>query len=172
MSNYNVKLEKLKNIKDDLYGRGTDRKQKQSNFFVSINTLQVATPDFLDLFEVVLETFFENINKFITTFKGYPVDDEREVIILPVIEVGKKYHRLHCHCTIEMTHYSKIKLNLSKIRKYFKMNLDLNGNINLDVHHYYKSKLTDEEKIKSYITKTYNDDDYNFKVGNIEYEFK
>jgi len=159
-SNYNIEFEKLKNIKNTLYGKGAVyggeiQKQKYSNYFVSINPLQVDTPEFRELFTFVLEVFFENIDKFITTFKGHPTDDTRDIQILPYMEVGEKYHRLHCHATIEISHRSKIKLNLAKIRKYFKTNLNLKGNINLNVQHYYKSRMTEEDKIKSYILKTF-----------------
>ena len=65
-----------------------------------------------------------------------------------------------------MTHYSNIKYDLSKIRAYFKRNLPGGKNVHVDLSKpYYRSKLTDEEKIKSYVLKTVDDTKKSFKKG-------
>jgi len=169
MSNYDIRFENLEKIKNQLYGTGDQhhsRKRKQSNFYITLNTQQTPTRDLKKLFKFVTETFFENIDKFIITNKGYPTDDERTISILPRIEVGGKYHRLHFHATVEVEHYSSIKLDLTKIRQFFRNSLDFDGEIHLFVDTYYKSRMTDEDRIKSYILKTFgNEGERKFKKG-------
>ncbi len=92
---------------------------------------------------------------------------------MPTVELGKKYDRLGAHMTLEVKHKSSLKLNYAKIRKYFQDNLTDGKKINLFCKHYYKNPvpLTDEQKIKQYVKKTFGDE-YQYRVGKFDYEIE
>jgi len=160
---YNIKLETLKQLKDDLYD---NNQRKYSNYFLTINTQQQPTDQLVELFEDALTVFFENFGVFVKTRKGFPKNDKRDIVILPVVEIGGKKHRLHCHATVEIEHQSNILLDYTKIRKFFKESLDGFKEIHFDAKVYKNSR--NQDNIKSYILKTYKDGNYSFKTGNIK----
>jgi hypothetical protein len=159
---YTTKILNVQKLKNEFLGitpsSRLEKNQKQSNFFLTINSQQAVSKTslqsskFVQRFQDVMLMFCEHIEKFITTHAGFPTDDKREIEIVPAIEVGKKQHRIHAHMTIEITHFSRIKLNLPKIRSYFKHNL-VGVNPHVYLKHYYKSRISDEDRIKSYVLK-------------------
>ena len=161
--NNNIKIMNVHELKKEFFGV-VDKKpkgQKQSNFYLTVNSnVAVNNKDdiFAQKFRYVCKTFLQNIKRFIKPFEGFPGDDGSwSYDIVPIIEIGKKFHKIHMHCTIEIVHYSKIKLSLPLIRKFFAQNLTRVVGESSECHvflkHYYKSRISDEDRIKSYIMK-------------------
>ena len=155
-------LQEQKNLFYGGKGKKLDE-EKQSNYFLSVNSNQVYSDAFYDKFVDVLLDFFDNFYDFIDYYKGYPEDPDMTIKILPVPEVGGKKHRLHMHSTIEIEHRSKIKLNYQKMREYFAEHLTDGKKINLNCHVYHKdNQLSEEQLIRKYVLKS--------QKGNITYE--
>jgi hypothetical protein len=173
MSKYRKRIQRLDDVIKDVYG-GTYEdylggkteprftRKRESNYLFTLNTLQTPTPELEELFDFVTETFFDNLEKFIVTKKGYPTDDKRATDVTPVIETGEKFHRLHSHAIIEIEHYSMIRLDYDKIRRYFTDNLHLNKKIHLDLVILPNKNAFDN--IKAYFLKSYGND-YKYRTG-------
>lgn len=147
-------------------------KMKESRFMLTVNSQQVIRSkddQFIKRFRYVVQIFLENITRFVDTHEGFPMDDERTCRIEAVrIETGPNNQKLHFHANIEFTHYSRIRLNLHKIREYFKVNLT-----GVKCHVYLKvipsSYLSSRESVNMYILKHDGEDDdlFGFDIDEI-----
>lgn len=144
-----VDLEEFEAIKEQ---------NKQSNFFITVNTNQRVggrQDELVVLFGEVVTNFCNNMPDFIDTYEGHPTDDARTYDIIPRIEKGPKTKCLHLHLRLEITHRSKIKVNFKRVRKYFKEELGLNG-LHMNVKNYRKNDnptYSNSDKILRYISK-------------------
>lgn len=144
---------------------------KNSNWFISINPNKSPynkdgskNREYIDRFQDVFNEFLDNIDRFVSTKKGFTRLDDRNYSAEPTIEVGGKFKRLGAHLMLEIDHNSRIFLNYDKIRDYFRTNLTDGGDINLYVELYHREGYTNRDKIRSYIQKTFGDD-FEFKIG-------
>lgn len=163
MSNYEKKIYRVKQLKNEFYKNGNVKqpreRRKQSNFFITINTNQRLSRkserdrQLAQRFQKVCEVFLDNIEKFIKTHEGYPTDDKRTIEIVPHIEVSDDRNLLHIHFTCEIIHSSKIHMDLSKIRTFFRHNTGTGKNCNVFIKWYPGSKITNEQRIKNYVLK-------------------
>jgi hypothetical protein len=142
--------------------------KNQSSFFISVNPNISPYKDgksdqnYIDLFEVVLEAFLENIDLFID---GKKSSKKWKYVIEDSIEEGGKFKRLGSHISIQIDHDSNISLNYNKIRDYFKKNLTNGKQINMR-NETYDRNGPDGERILNYIRKTFGPD---YKFNNKTY---
>ena len=108
-------------------------KQKESIFFLTINTLQVEY-SMAKLKKIIEDWYespmFESFIRYREEGKGSTYLDE--ISLKFGVERGHKLHRVHAHIVITVRHRTMIHMNLEKIRAYFKEELELED-IHLDI---------------------------------------
>jgi len=149
----------------------------QSNYLITINTNQVYrkgerdSEAYLARFDEVCQVFYENIALFLKVKpSNFPKKFNKKIYTLPTIEIGRKRKLIHTHANVEITHNSIIDFNLEKINKYFFDNMGLNKRCKILIKSYPAPKLTDKEKIESYIAKDV-DGDYKYRTGKIPIKY-
>lgn len=151
------KFKELQYYKNQYYGGGVaQEKIQKSDYFCTINTNKVSTPEFKQKFIDVLYEFFNEFDDFVDFRKGWKPDNHMDIEIVPDHEIGPKKQRLHAHFIVKIRHKSNIVLNYDKVRDYFKEHLTGGDNIHFNAIVIPNSNdgLTDEERMINYIHKS------------------
>lgn len=99
-------------------------KQKQSNWFLTINTNQQYKNDDgsidndTEMFEGVISDILNHINEYVNLPEGDVWDDNtiKDVDLQYVIERGTKKFCLHSHISLRFKHNTRMQLNIAKMR--------------------------------------------------------
>ena len=102
-----------------------DKKRvRYSRFFLTWNSnkfvTDTASPDFQQL-ELRVETYFnslmDNITDYITIKQiGDTIDKVKAINCEPAFKIGETQRRFHAHILIHVDHYTKVHLDINKIR--------------------------------------------------------
>jgi len=100
------------------------KKDKHSNFFLTINTNQSYRNDDANIAndtEVlveVIENILNNISSYVKLPAGATFDDDiTNADIDYVVEKGNKLNMLHCHIYLKFTHNTDVKLDFAAIKR-------------------------------------------------------
>jgi hypothetical protein len=139
----------------DIKGKVTKDKMSYSNFFITLNTNkdeQSASSTYKQNFDTAVKYVFDKHH-----IKKYLIDVNhpgslsykyvKSITAEYALEVGSSLHRLHCHALVSVSHKTRMKLNLDKVRQLFKA--VLGDTIHLDV----KVSGGGVKSIQDYITK-------------------
>ena len=122
-------------------------KVKTSLFLLTINSNKAVMDKkepFIKEFKAKIKDILENIPNYIKTVNHAVPDPNMIINIKTFVEIGKKQHRLHCHCIVEVKHNSLIQLDSQKITK------DSGYYVNVQ----FMKSSNDLNKILSYIRKS------------------
>ena len=102
-----------------------------SNFFVTINSNR-SDPEVVELLKSAYNGFVKNIFEFLKYPGGTDQRDKiQKIDIDTALEQGSIKKRYHIHAYIKIQHKTKLQINMSKCRNYFKERLG--GGIHFDV---------------------------------------
>src|SRR4051812_27324239 len=100
-------------------------KHQRSSFLLTINT-NVTDQAMCSKLKSAFNTFYDHLEDFITfkeTTKSLDLIDSADCEV--AIEQGPKYKRIHLHAIVVIGHRTKLHLNLSKLRTFFKQQLGI-----------------------------------------------
>lgn len=124
---------------------------ENSNFYITINT-QGTDLGLREKLKEAFNEFYENLEAFI--YFRRPGDGLEKIDKIEcrrvAIEVGKKYHRVHLHCLLSITHRSNIQLNLKMMKEHFESYTG-RGNIHLNVEYIEDPLFFIEEYIRKQV---------------------
>lgn len=104
------------------------KRLKHSNFFLTINlnkqfkTYDEAVP-LANEFKKVIDNCLAKISNYIeindTVHPDAKLDSKwiKKINIQSVVEIGSKYNQPHAHVTIAITHWTRVKLNWTKLKE-------------------------------------------------------
>jgi hypothetical protein len=112
-----------------------NKKPTHSNFLITLNLNQqyhkeehVKNLDGdMEIFDNLINNMLNDIEHYINLPPGVPFNDDiiKDVSADYVTEVGSIKKQIHAHIMIKFKHFTRIQLNFSKIRDYFKRELQL-----------------------------------------------
>jgi hypothetical protein len=106
-----------------------------------------------NLKQIVSEIFEQNLKDFVICDDEFTPQYIKDIDLQCAIEVGEKYHRIHCHLILSINHNTNLKLDYSKLRGSLKSKF-YGKDSNKNVHLFCKTVHPDRANIQKYIQKT------------------
>ena len=126
---------KITGRKQNINKEEINKKPSHSNFLITLNLNQQYHKDEhkqnidtdMEVFDVHINEMLNNIEQFIRLPEGvtYNDDNVKDVAADYVVEVGNIKKQIHAHIMLKFNHHTKIQLNFTKIKEFFKKKLGL-----------------------------------------------
>jgi hypothetical protein len=124
---------KITGRKQNINKEEINKKPSHSNFLITLNLNQQYHKDKqninndMEIFDVHINEMLNNIEQFIRLPEGilYNDDNVKDVAADYVVEVGNIKKQIHAHIMLKFKHHTKIQLNFTKIKEFFKKKLGL-----------------------------------------------
>jgi hypothetical protein len=126
---------KITGRKQNINKEEINKKPSHSNFLITLNLNQQYHKDEhkqnidtdMEVFDVHINEMLNNIEQFIRLPEGilYNDDTVKDVAADYVVEVGNIKKQIHAHIMLKFKHHTKIQLNFTKIKEFFKKKLGL-----------------------------------------------
>jgi hypothetical protein len=126
---------KITGRKQNINKEEINKKPSHSNFLITLNLNQQYHKDEhkanidtdMEIFDVHINEMLNNIEQFIRLPEGvlYNDDNVKDVGADYVVEVGNIKKQIHAHIMLKFKHHTKIQLNFTKIKEFFKKKLGL-----------------------------------------------
>jgi len=126
---------KITGRKQNINKEEINKKPSHSNFLITLNLNQQYHKDEhkqnidtdMEIFDAHINEMLNNIEQFIRLPEGvaYNDDNVKDVGADYVVEVGNIKKQIHAHIMLKFKHHTKIQLNFTKIKEFFKKKLGL-----------------------------------------------
>lgn len=109
------------------------KKQKESNFLLTVNPNKSKEKLGVNNLKQAVEWFGHQLNMFLDIVEPGGSLDGSSNSIQAGLEISPTFHALHTHILIRVKHYTKIQLNLARVRWFFKQALHINTDVYVNV---------------------------------------